>query len=214
MEKSFISNPIRVLVVDDHSVVRAGLEAILQQEPGVKVIATCEDGFRAVETHRIHRPQVILMDVKMPRMSGIEATRAILREDAEAKVVMLTTYDTEEDIYQAMEAGARGYLLKTAFDDEVFTAISRVFAGEMYLPQAVAQQLALRRAAKGLTPRELDVLALTAKGLHNREIGMLLGFSERTSRFHLSNILFKLSASDRTEAVSIAIARGIFAERS
>ncbi len=209
-----MSNPIQVLVVDDHHVVRAGLEAILQQEPGVTVVASCADGFRAVEAHRLHRPQVVLMDVKMPGMSGIEATRAILRDNPETKVVMLTTYDTEEDIYQAIEAGARGYLLKTALNDEVFTAISRVCSGEVYLPQAVADQLAIRRSAKGLTPRELDVLALAAKGLHNREIGKLLGFSERTARFHLSNILFKLSASDRTEAVSIAIARGILADRS
>ncbi len=200
---------IRVMVVDDHGVVRAGVQAILQEEEGAEIVALVEDGPSSIKAYRQYRPDVVLMDVRMPKMSGIEATRLILKEHTQAKVVMLTTYDTEEDIYQAMEAGARGDLLKTALDDELYTAISRVFAGETYLPPTVAKQLAVRRASKGLTPREMDVLALVAKGMSNRDIGELLGMTERTARFHLTNVFYKLSAADRTEAVAIAMARRI-----
>jgi two-component system NarL family response regulator len=199
---------IRILLADDHHVVRIGLTAILNLEPGLTVVAEAEDGPQAIAMFRQHRPDVTLMDVRMPGMGGVETTAAIRKEFPEAKILMLTTYDGDEDIHRAFQAGASGYLLKNVSAAELVQAIKTVRSGERYLPAAVAQRLAERNAGADLTVRELDVLKLMVKGLSNREIGRLLGFSENTAKFHIKSILLKLDASDRTEAATAALQRG------
>jgi two-component system NarL family response regulator len=202
------TKPIQIMIVDDHHLVRIGLVAILELEPGMAVVAQAEDGQQAVDTYRRHHPDVTLMDMRMPGLGGVEATVAIRTEFPEARIIMLTTYDGDEDIHRAMQAGARGYLLKNVPAEELVTAIKAVHAGERYLPGEVARRLAERNAASDLTARELEVLELLVKGLSNREIGRLLGFSENTAKFHVKGILGKLDASDRTEAATSALQRG------
>jgi len=201
--------PIRILLVDDHYVVRMGLAAILQMEPDMSLVAEADDAERALEEFRKHRPDVTLLDIRMPGVSGVEATRRIRAEFPEARVVMLTTSDGDETIFQAVKAGTSGYLLKNAPGDELIAAIRQVHAGERYLPRAVASRLAERNPDASLTPRELEVLELLTKGLTNREIGELLGFSTNTAKAHLKHILSKLEVSDRTEATRAAVQRGI-----
>jgi DNA-binding NarL/FixJ family response regulator len=202
------TKPIQMLIVDDHHLVRIGLAAILDLEPGLAVVAQAEDGLQAVDSYRRHQPDVTLMDVRMPGLGGVETTVAIRKEFPGARVIMLTTFDGDEDIHRAMQAGACGYLLKNVSADELVKAIKAVHAGERYLAAEVARRLAERNAASDLTARELEVLELLVKGLSNREIGRLLGFSENTAKFHVKGILGKLDASDRTEAATAALQRG------
>jgi DNA-binding NarL/FixJ family response regulator len=200
---------IRLLVVDDHMVVRMGLVALLNQQKDFKVVSEAEDGAQAVEKYREHRPDVCLMDIRMPRLTGMQALAAIRAEFPDARVLMLTTYDGDSDIHGALTAGASGYLLKDVEAEELVLAIREVHRGGRYLPADVAQRLAERSGTPQLTPREIEVLELLAKGLSNKEIARVLDFTEFTAKAHVRNILDKLGVEDRTGAVTEALQRGI-----
>ena len=200
--------PISVLAVDDHPLVRAGLAALLQIEPDIRVIAEAANGEEALELFREHQPDVVLMDLEMPIMDGLSATEAIISEFPSAKIVILTTYDGDEDIYRALEAGAKGYLLKDMVRTEIVSVVRAVHAGRRGIPAAVAARLADYTPRIAMTPREREVLRLLAKGLSNAEIGRAIGRTEGTAKVHVRNILQKLDARDRTEAVAVAVQRG------
>ena len=200
---------IRILIVDDHFIVRIGLQTSLSMSPEMCVVKEASTAAQAIEMYRQERPDVVLMDVRLPDKSGVEATSSICREFPGAKVIMISTYDSEVDIHRAFQAGARGYLLKNVLSEEIFNAIRIVYNGGKYIPAYIARALAEHSASLELTERELEVLRLMAKGLSNREIGQVLGFTENTTKFHVKNILTKLQVSDRTEAASAAFQRGI-----
>lgn len=199
---------IRVLCADDHPLVRKGLAAIISQEPDLELVAEAQNGRQAIELYRRYRPDVLLMDLRMPELDGITATRTILAEDSEAKILALTSYDGDQDLYQALAAGVRGYLLKETLHSEIISAIRSIHAGRKLIPADYIQtdEPALRSA---LTPREIEVLKHVAQGLSNKEIGRLLGTAAGTVKIHVQNILEKLQAADRTQAVTIALRRGI-----
>lgn len=200
---------IRVMLVDDHHIVRAGLAALLNRQPDLEVVAEAEDGTQAVALYRTAKPDVVLMDARMPGMSGAETTAAIRQKFPTARIIMLTTYDGAEDIHRALEAGARGYLLKKMRGPEVVRAIREVFAGQRFIPQAVGSRMAERMPCADLTQRELEVLRLLVKGSSNKEIATALNFTEHAAKSHLKNILSKLGVEDRTKAVVTALQRGI-----
>jgi DNA-binding NarL/FixJ family response regulator len=200
---------IRILIVDDHPVVRSGLVALFDSQPDMTVVASAADGIEAVEMVRRHAPDVALMDLRMPVMGGVEAIRAIKGLHASCHVIVLTTYDGDEDIYQAIEAGAQGYLLKAAPEAELFQAVRQVHAGYRYLPAGIARALESRTPNSDLTPRERQILALIAKGLSNRAIGNALGISEGTVKCHVNTILARLGVADRTQAAVTALQRGL-----
>jgi DNA-binding NarL/FixJ family response regulator len=199
---------IRVVCADDHPLVRKGLAAIIAQESDLELVAEAQNGREAVELYRQHRPDVLLMDLRMPELDGINATRTILTEDPTAKILALTSYDGDQDLFQALEAGVRGYLLKETLHVEIIDAIRSVHAGRKLVPTDMVNpaEPALRSA---LTPREIEVLKHIAQGLSNKEIGQLLGTAAGTVKIHVQNILEKLQAADRTQAVTIALRRGI-----
>ncbi len=199
---------IRIVCADDHPLVRKGLAAIIAQEPDLELVAEAQNGREAVELYRRHRPDVLLMDLRMPELDGIAATRTILAEDPAAKILALTSYDGDQDLFQALAAGVRGYLLKETLHVEIIDAIRSVQAGRKLVPSDLgpATEPALRSA---LTPREIEVLKHIAQGLSNKEIGTLLGTAAGTVKIHVQNILEKLQAADRTQAVTIALRRGI-----
>jgi len=199
---------IRVLVADDHPLIRAGLVSFVATEPGLEVVAQAGNGEEALEKYRELRPGVVLMDLSMPVMDGISATRAILEEFPDAKVIVLTTYDGDEDIHRALDAGAMGYLVKDMMAPDVLNVIRTVHGGRRGIPQAVAAKLAEHTPRVPLTPRETEVLSLVATGLSNAEVAARIGRTEGTVKVHLKNILQKLDASDRTEAVTTALRRG------
>ena len=199
----------RILVADDHFIVRMGLVALVDTEPDMEVVAEAADGVQAVELYAKAKPDLILMDLRMPLKSGIEATIEIRRDDPEARVLMLTTFDGDEDIYRALEAGARGYVLKSATGAALIPALRAVAAGEKWIPEDVASRLASREMFESLTPREVQVLQHLAKGLANKEIADVLNISDHTAKDHLKSILGKLKVVDRTEAVTAALQRGI-----
>jgi DNA-binding NarL/FixJ family response regulator len=202
-------NTIRVMCVDDHPLVRKGVASILANEPDMELVAEASDGREAVEKfHQLH-PDVVLMDLRMPNMDGTEATRAIRGEDPEARIIALTSYDGDQDIYRALEAGVRGYILKEMVHSEVVKAIRTVQSGKRLMPPEVAERLSEYFPQVALTPREVEVLGLVARGLANKEIAHKLGTANGTIKMHVQNILEKLGASDRTHAVTIAIERGI-----
>ena len=203
------SEKIRVLVVDDHAVVRFGLVAIVDAQPNMTVIAEAEDGIRAVELYRREKPDVALIDLQLPRMSGLDAIRAILREHPMARVVVLTTYDGEEDIHRALEAGAQGYVIKAMPHQALIEAICKVHSGRKFIPEPVVRRLAARTPNSDLTPRERQVLALIVNGKSNKEISGLLGITEGTVKCHVNVILERLGVSDRTQAAVAALQRGI-----
>lgn len=200
---------IRVLLVDDHDVVRMGLKAILANDSRMEVAGEAADGLEAIEQFRILKPDLVLMDLRMPRMGGIEATAKICAEHPSAHVVMLTTFDGDDEIYRALRAGARSYLLKNARAPEFLAALHLVHSGQRYLPKHVSNRIAERTPCSDLTAKELEVLRLLGKGLANREIGEVLGVSENTIKTHLKTIFAKLQVSDRTEALAVALNRGI-----
>lgn len=201
--------PIRVLCVDDHPLVRKGIASILANEGDMRLVAEAGNGREAVELFRVHRPDVTLMDLRMPDMDGIEASQAIRREFPEAKIIALTSYDGDQDIYRALEAGVRGYMLKEMVHTDVLRAIRTVHAGKRLMPQEVAERLSEYFPQVALTPREVEVLTFVANGLGNKEIADRLGTASGTVKMHIQNILGKLGAADRTHAVTIAIQRGI-----
>jgi two-component system, NarL family, response regulator len=198
---------IRILIVDDHFIVRIGLQTSLSMSTEMSVVKEASTAAQAIEIYRQEGPDVVLMDVRLPDRSGVEATAALCREFPGAKVIMISTYDSEVDIHRAFQAGARGYLLKNVLSEEIFNAIRTVNNGGKYIPPHIARALA--EHSLELTEREMEVLRLMAKGLSNREIGQILGFTENTTKFHVKNILTKLEVSDRTEAASAAFQRGI-----
>ena len=197
------------MIADDHFVVRMGLTAVVNTQPDMTVIAEATNGKQAVEMYAQHRPDVVLMDVRMPEMDGIEAITAIRKGYPEARFIVLTTYDGDEDIYRALQAGARAYLLKDMLRDELVEAIRAVYAGQRRIPAEVANRLAERMNRTQLTARELEVLKHIAQGKSNKIIAADLSISEGTVKIHVNNILSKLGVSDRTHAATFALQRGI-----
>ena len=202
-------NKIRILVVDDHHVVRQGLVALINSVEDMEVIAEAPDGRKGVDLHREHRPDVTIMDLRLPVLGGVEAIQEIRRASPQARVIVLTTFDGDENIYRALQAGARGYLLKDMFGDELMEAIRAVHAGKTRIPPVVAQRLAERMNGSELTTRELDVLRLIADGIGNVEIAERLHIGLGTVKGHVRDILEKLSAADRTQAAVNALRRGL-----
>ena len=200
---------IRVLIADDHPVVRTGLVLMLKYEPDMEVVAEANNGREALEKFRHHRPDVTLMDLRMPEMDGVEATAAIRGEFPTARIILLTTYDGDEDIYRGLRAGAQAYLLKDTPCEEILETLRAVHAGRKCITLEVGARLAERTSLPELTERELDVLRLMAKGKSNREIGGDLCITEGTVKFHINHILNKLGVGDRTQAVIAALKRGL-----
>jgi DNA-binding NarL/FixJ family response regulator len=198
-----------VLVVDDHSLVRTGVANIISHEPDLQVIAEAANGLEAVEAYEKYRPDVTLLDLRMPVMEGVEAVRQIRERDPLAKVIVLTTYDTDDDISRALKAGAKAYVLKDITADGLIQCIHDVLAGKTYLAPAAAAKLAEGLTHMSLTPRELSSLRLMADGKANKEIAQELGISERTVKTHLTHLFEKLGVTSRTEAVKIASRRGL-----
>ncbi len=204
-----MTDKIRIMVVDDHHIVRQGLVALLNTVPDMNVVAEASNGQDAVDSYNLHRPDVTLMDLRLPVLGGVEALERIRRQNDAARVIVLTTFDGDEDIYRALQAGARGYLLKGMLGDELMDAIRSVHAGKTRIPPAVAERLAARVGGQDLTQREMEVLRLIVGGRSNKEIGAELGIGEATVKTHMNNILSKLSVSDRTQAATTAIQRGL-----
>jgi DNA-binding NarL/FixJ family response regulator len=202
-------DPIRVLCVDDHPLMREGIAAMIRDQPDLRLVAEAASGGEAIRRHREHRPDVTLMDLRLPDMSGIEAVIAIRAEHPEARVLVLTTFEGDMDIQRALRAGARGYLLKSMPPAELVAAIREVHAGRKRIPPQVAAQLAEHLGEEDLTARELEVLEQVAAGGRNREIAGTLSISEETVKVHVKPVMEKLGARDRTAAVSIALRRGI-----
>ena len=203
------SKPIRILVVDDHFMVRMGLTASLNVEADMEVVAEVGNGEAVIEAYREHRPNLVLMDVRLPGMSGADATAALLRQVPEAAVLMLSTHSGEEEIYRSLHAGARGYVLKSVMREELLRAIREVHAGGRYVDPTVASVLAARLSHRSLTSREMEVLRMVAKGYGNKEIAAALNIAEVTVKLHVSHVLEKLNVKDRTEAATAALQRGI-----
>jgi two-component system, NarL family, response regulator len=203
------STTIRVLIADDHLIVRQGLATIINRDPEMTVIAQAEDGQQAIDHFREHQPDVTLMDLRMPKVTGVEAIRAICAEAKTARIIVLTTYDGDEDIYNGLHSGAQGYLLKDTKSNELRNAIRTVHRGEQYIPPNVGAKLAQRLNNPELKERELEVLGLMAQGMSNATIAAALSISENTVKTHVNRILSKLGVSDRTQAVIVAVKRGI-----
>lgn len=203
------TDTIRVLCVDDHPLVRKGIASILGNEPDMKLVAEAGNGQDAVAMFKAHEPDVTLMDLRMPDLDGIEATKRIRAESPDAKIIALTSFDGDQEIYRALEAGVRGYLLKEMVHTEVVRAIRLVHSGKRLMPPEVTERLTEYFPKAALTPREVEVLTLVANGLANKEIAAKLGTADGTVKIHVQNILSKLNASDRTHAVTIGIQRGI-----
>jgi DNA-binding NarL/FixJ family response regulator len=203
------SNIIRVLVADDHPVVAQGLVALLECEADITVVGQAYDGCQAVEQFHQHQPDVTLMDLRMPQMDGVAAITAICTLVDDARIIVLTTYDSDEDIYRGLRAGAKGYLLKDAEPDELLVAIRTVHSGKKYIPPDIGAKLAERVSSPQLSDRELEVVRLMVAGNSTQEISAALSIAESTVKFHVNNILNKLGVSDRTQAIVAALKRGI-----
>jgi len=200
---------ITVLCVDDHRIVREGLRMVINSEPDMIVIDAAATGGEAVARYQQHSPDITLMDLQLPDMGGVDAIRAIRDRDATARIIVLTMYKGDEDIYRAINAGASTYLLKDTLADELPRIIREVHAGRQTLPPDVQARLQERAASPTLTPREIDVMKLVAAGRRDKEIAVALAISNQTARVHIKNIYAKLGVGDRTEAMSVAIRRGI-----
>ncbi|HZU09431.1 MAG TPA: response regulator transcription factor [Pseudacidobacterium sp.] len=204
-----MTEAIRIMVVDDHHIVRQGLVALIRTVPGMLVVAEAADGEQAIELYRKHKPDVTLMDLRLPKKSGVEAITFIREEFPTARIIVLTTFDGDEDIYRALQAGAKGYLLKGMDTDELTDAIRTVYAGKSRIPAVVAERLAGRMGGPSLTARELEVLKRIVSGRSNKEIAGDLFISEATVKTHINSILSKLGVNDRTQAATTALQRGI-----
>jgi DNA-binding NarL/FixJ family response regulator len=202
-------NSIRILVVEDHQIVRQGLVALLSVVEGVEVVGQAADGVEAVSEFESRHPDVTLIDLRLPKMSGVEVIQRVRANHANARFIVLTTYDGDEDIYRALQAGARGYLLKGMTVEVLISTIRSVHAGKSCIPPVIAQKLAERMATEQLTQREQDVLEQIVRGKSNKEIGVVLEISEATVKTHINNLLGKLGVEDRTQAATAAIQRGL-----
>jgi two-component system NarL family response regulator len=200
---------IRIMVIDDQAVVRQGFVSLISTVADMEIVATGSNGREAVELFRQHLPDITLIDLRMPVMSGVEAIAEIRREFPGARIIVLTTYDGDEDIYRSIQAGAQGYLLKDMFFEELESAIRKVHGGARLIPGSVAERLAARMSSTELTSRELEVLRQIVDGKSNKEIANELSISEATVKSHINNILSKLGVSDRTQAATRALQRGI-----
>lgn len=203
------AKPIRILVVDDHFMVRMGLSASLNVEADMEVVGEVSSGEAALNAYRKLRPTLVLMDVRLPVMSGGDSAATILRDFPDAAILMLSTHAGEEEVYRTLQAGARGYVLKSVLREELLHAIREVFAGRRYVDPSVASVLASRVSHRSLTSRELEVLRMVAKGWGNKEIAATLNIAEATVKLHVSHVLEKLDVKDRTEAATAALQRGI-----
>ncbi len=199
----------KVLLVDDHSLLRTGVANIINQEPDLQVVAEATNGVEAIAAFTSHRPDITLLDLRMPVMEGVEAVRHLREIDPQAKVIVLTTYDADEDIARALQAGAKAYILKDISADELIACVHAVLAGKTYLAPTAAAKLAERVTQVQLTPRELSALRLLANGQSNKEIATSLEISERTVKTHLAHLFEKLGVTSRTEAVRVATRRGL-----
>ncbi len=200
---------IRVLVVEDHHVVREGLVALLNIVEGLEVVGQAADGVEAIVQFRKHQPDITLMDLRLPRMGGVDVIQRIRMETPQARFIVLTTYEGDEDIYRALKAGAKAYLLKGMTTEDLTATIRAVHAGKSHIPPAIAERLAERVGTEDLTQREFDVLEQIVSGKSNKEIGTALEISEATVKTHINSLLGKLGVTDRTQAVTAAIRRGI-----
>jgi DNA-binding NarL/FixJ family response regulator len=200
---------IRILIVEDHHVVRQGIIALLRTYPDVEVVGEAGDGLEAVEQYRLVRPDVALMDLQLPRLSGADAISRIRGEFPGARFIVLTTFDGDEDIYRALQAGAKAYLLKGMTGEELLAAIRTVHGGKASIPASIAEKLAERVSGQQLTGRELNVLERIVAGRANKEIALDLNISEATVKSHVNNLLGKLGVADRTHAATVAIQRGL-----
>lgn len=204
-----MSNPIRILVAEDHLVARVGVSTIVNMQPDMTVVAEAGNGQQAIELYRKHMPDVALLDMRMPIMSGVEAATAIRAQFPNARMIALTTYGGDEDIRRALAAGVQAYLTKDVLHDELLKAIRAVHAGQTYLPAGVAAALAAQMPRPDLSAREVQVLELIVRGLANKQIAYSLNIAEHTVKNHVKNILSKLGVQDRTQAATAAIQRGI-----
>jgi len=200
---------IRVLVVEDHNVVRQGLVALLNLVEGIDVVGEAADGEEAITQFRSHKPDVTLIDLRLPKLAGVEVIQQVRSESPQARFVVLTTYDGDEDIYRALKSGAKAYLLKGMTTEELITTIREVHAGRSHIPAAIAERLAERMGTEDLTPREAEVLEQIVSGKSNKEIATELAISEATVKTHINTLLSKLGVADRTQAATAAIRRGI-----
>jgi DNA-binding NarL/FixJ family response regulator len=200
---------IRILAVDDHPLLRKGIAALVNAEPDMKLVGEASNGQEAIESFRLHRPDVTLMDIQMPSFNGIEATSAIQSEFPDARIIVLTTYTGDAQVLRALKAGARAYILKGHVHRELLESIRAVHAGQKRIPPDVAAQLAEHATDDELTSREIDVLRLIAAGNSNKLVADQLSIGEATVKSHVTNILSKLGANDRAHAVTIGLKRGI-----
>jgi DNA-binding NarL/FixJ family response regulator len=200
---------IRILLVDDHPVVRAGLASMLSTIPGLNVCGAASTGEEALQLIDAEQPDVLLLDLRMPGMTGIELLRAIRGTPLPPKALVLTSYESDEEIYRAIEAGAQGYLLKSTPQAEIVTAIHAVYSGRHHIPPRIAARLAERMVRSALTQRELEILEMVVRGLTNKQLGHALRISENTARNHINSIIRKLDVSGRTEAATAAIQQGL-----
>jgi two-component system NarL family response regulator len=200
---------IRVLIVDDHSIVRQGLATIIDCDPEMTVIAQAEDGQQAITLFREHQPDVTLIDLRMPKIAGVETITAICDEFKSARIMVFTNYNSDEDIYSGLKAGAQGYLLQDAKPNELLNAIRTIHRGEQYIPSEIGAKLVQHISNSDLSGRELEALRSMAQGMSNQEIGTALSIGESTVKSHVNRILSKLGVNDRTQAVIVAVKRGI-----
>jgi DNA-binding NarL/FixJ family response regulator len=203
------SKPIRILVADDHLVYRIGIRSLIASEPGFEVVGEASDGTEAIELFHKLKPDVLLLDLRMPQKGGIEVVQAVRREVSNCRILIVTSYQTEEEIFQVLQAGALGYILKDMGREMLFEAIRSVHSGTRWVSSSIQRQFSDRSLRQQLTSRELEVLRLLARGLTNREIANVFRISTSTVNNHVNNLLAKLEVADRTEAVSFCLARGI-----
>jgi two-component system NarL family response regulator len=202
-------NPISILIADDHPLILAGLASLISATPGLQLLGQAANGRAALALYAQLRPDVVLVDLNMPEMNGVECIEGIMRLDPAAAIVILTTYQGEEDVYRGLRAGARAYLLKDSGFEELASCIRAVAAGHKFLPAEVASKLAERMEANQLSRRELEILAHLATGMSNKMIARSAGIEVGTVKFHVNNILSKLNAASRTEAATVAVRRGL-----
>jgi DNA-binding NarL/FixJ family response regulator len=206
---TIMNPPIRILLADDHPSLRAGLASILNSQPGLSVVAEAGSGRETVEKAAATTPDLLIVDLRMPDGDGIQTIKQLVAANPQVRILVLTTYDNEEDIFNALEAGARGYILKDTTREEIIEAVRRIHEGQRYLPPGIAARLADRMIRPTLTPRELDVLRLVSRGRTNKEMAAAMFVSEETVKSHMKGLFHKLGVHDRAEAVGIALQRGL-----